>query len=231
MVGKTGKTRRNSTLSQLVSAAIILILSKNWTFGTGCSLSLYGPVAFFFFRVHLSLFLSNLVVAGYLSEILIIVVHILKLWHSQMFILQSGPHILSQTGHLTANDVQWVSEFSCCRCFLSTKSASNHLQQITNLLSNGWHTFIFGVATSTTLSNIIFRRTSYVLFSIPHFHDGNYSLKSAYCHFTFFMINPSPQCIVMVSVWKISDKALSSHCHSCRIDLWLIRLHVLGLCP
>lgn len=141
MVGKTGKTRKKQTFSSFLSWYYNNFV-KNWTFGSGSSLSWYGPVTFFF-RVHFSLFLSNHIAAGDLSEILIIVVHILESWHSQMFILQSGPHILSQTGHLTANDVQWVSEFSCCRCVLSTRSASDHLQQITDILSNGWHAFFF----------------------------------------------------------------------------------------
>lgn len=41
-----------------------------------------------------------------------------------MLFLQPGPHILSQTGHLTASDVQWVSE---CSCQISDKSFTTTL--------------------------------------------------------------------------------------------------------
>lgn len=45
--------------------------------------------------------------------------HIRIITFPNVFCLQPGPHILSQTGHLTASDVQWVSE---CSCQISDKS-------------------------------------------------------------------------------------------------------------
>lgn len=73
-----GENWKNQEKYHTFSTTIILIFSKNWTFGTGCSLSWYGPVTFFFSKVHFSLFLSNHIAAVDLPEIIIIVFHILK---------------------------------------------------------------------------------------------------------------------------------------------------------
>lgn len=50
--------------------------------------------------------------AAYNFDVIFLVIDVIDIVYSLIFSLlfQPGPHILSRTGHLTGNDIQWVRE-------------------------------------------------------------------------------------------------------------------------
>lgn len=124
-----------------------------------------------------------------------------------MFILQSSPHILSQTGHLTANDVQWVSE--CLMWVLSMWSASEDLDHrllifyqiyssLSALCGHIYHPFIYH---SIVFHTFNFQLSIYIIETILWKEDVaifllhyNYIVKLLYYYCTL-------TCICWVLLW------------------------------